>query len=141
MGIDERAYLKWLRRKASAHVKRDRKRDLAGVDHETYLNAIHDAVLRSDGRDAYTGERLDWTLISQYDNDASKKGRHHYKAGFAMLPTVDHVDASASSASFLICAWRTNDAKNDLTTDAFFDLCAKVLIHAGYKVTPPSGRR
>lgn len=94
---------------------------------------------RSDGRpsrDAYTGEELDWSLISQYDNDLSKEGRHHYKAGFALLPTVDHLTASASSASFRICAWRTNDAKNDMSTETFVGLCATVLIQAGYRVEP-----
>ncbi len=134
-GVTERVYLDWLARKAAAHVRRDRKRGLQDVTGAKYRDAIHDAVLRSDGRDAYTGERLDWTLISQYDNDASKVGRHHYKAGFAMLPTVDHVEASASSASFLICAWRTNDAKNDLSRVDFLELCEKVLVHAGYTVS------
>ena len=88
----------------------------------------------SDGKDAYTGELLDWMLISTYDNDESKIGRHTYKAKFASLPTVDHVDASATEASFKICAWRTNDAKNDLSFDDFLELCRKVLEHDGYRV-------
>ena len=97
-------------------------------------DAIHGAVSWRQGLNAYTGEELDWHLISQYNNDDSKEGRHHYKAGFALLPTVDHVEASASSASSLICAWRTNDAKNDLSQAGFIDLCKKVIIHAGYMV-------
>jgi hypothetical protein len=120
-----------------AHVKRDRKRGLSTVGGALYRDAIHGAVLRSQGVDAYTGEALDWHLISQYNNDDSKEGRHHYKAGFALLPTVDHVEASSSSASFLICAWRTNDAKNDLSQAGFIDLCKKVIIHAGYRVEGP----
>jgi hypothetical protein len=62
------------------------------------------------------------------------QGRHGYKAGFALLPTVDHVAAEASEASFRVCGWRTNDAKNDLPFAAFLELCEKVLIHAGYRV-------
>jgi hypothetical protein len=135
--ITEKVYLGWLKRKARTHVKRDRKRGLNDVTEAKYRDAIHAAILKSDGKDAYTGELLDWSLISQYDNDASKAGRHTYKASFAMLPTVDHIDASSRSASFVICAWRTNDAKNDLTTLAFVALCEKVLLHAGYTVTPP----
>lgn len=137
--IDARTYRRWLGRKVAAHVRRDRKRKLKGVDPATYRNAIHDAVLRSGGCDHYTGESLDWTLVGRYDNDASRKGRHRYKARFALLPTVDHVDASASSASFVICAWRSNDAKNDLAATDFIDLCAKVLTHAGYVVMVPGG--
>jgi hypothetical protein len=110
-------YESWLGRKATAHVKRDRKRQrTASVSH--YKEAIHAAVVLSDGRDAYTGELLDWARIGTYDNDESQAGRHGYKAQHALLPTVDHVDAGATEASFKICAWRTNDAKNDLTAGA-----------------------
>lgn len=126
-------YERWLVRKAAAHVKRDRKRGHT-CSGSAYRHAIHEAVLRSDGRDAYTGEALDWTLISTYDNEDSKAGRHAYKAGFALLPTVDHVASDATSASFKICGWRTNDAKHDLSVNAFLDLCRSVLEHAGYVV-------
>jgi len=132
--VEPHAYERWLKRKAAAHVKRDRKRQHAGVTGAAYRSAIHQAVTISGGRDAYTGEELDWHLISQYDNDESQSGRHHYKAGFALLPTVDHIEASSSAAAFQICAWRTNDAKNDLSVEAFLQLCARVLKHAGYRV-------
>ena len=135
--ISEEVYLRWLARKAMAHVKRDRKRGMSTVEGVIYRDAIHGAVLQSQGLDAYTGEQLDWHLISQYNNDDSKEGRHHYKAGFALLPTVDHIEASSSSASFLICAWRTNDAKNDLSHAGFIELCKRVLIHEGYRLEGP----
>jgi hypothetical protein len=136
--VSSEAYERWLERKAQAHVKRDRKRERSGVTGAAYRDAIHEAVSRSNGLDAYTGEQLAWHLISQYDNDRSKEGRHHYKAGFALLPTVDHVEASADSASFHICAWRTNDAKNDLSVPAFIELCVRVLKHAGYQLNEPA---
>lgn len=131
--VTPEAYQRWLIRKAAAHVKRDRKRGHE-CTHSAYREAIHQAVFRSRGKDAYTGEKLDWHLISTYNNDDSKKGRHTYKAGFALLPSVDHVDAEATEASFEICAWRTNDAKNDLSLESFLDLCQRVLAHAGYFV-------
>ena len=131
--VTREAYERWLLRKAAAHVKRDRNRGHTCSD-AAYRHAIHEAVVRSGGNDAYTGERLDWSLISTYDNAASKIGRHAYKAGFALLPTVDHVASDATSASFKICGWRTNDAKHDLSVDSFFDLCRSVLEHAGYRV-------
>lgn len=128
------AYERWLEHKARAHVKRDRKRGHLGVTRALYKEAIHAAVILSEGRDAYTGEQLNWKLISTYNNEDSKAGRHGYKSGFALLPTVDHVDAGATEASFRICGWRTNDAKNDLALKDFIELCVKVLTHVGYSV-------
>lgn len=128
------AYERWLGRKAAAHVKRDRKRGHSAVTQAPYKEAIHAAVVVSGGRDAYTGEELEWKLISSYKNEDSKVGKHGYKAGFALLPTVDHVSAGATEASFRICSWRTNDAKNDLSYEAFVKLCIKILQHAGYSV-------
>ncbi len=65
--ISQESYERWLRRKAIAHVRRDRRRGNATAMGEPYRVAIHDAVARSHGRDAYTGEELAWTLISTYD--------------------------------------------------------------------------
>jgi hypothetical protein len=134
--VTPEAYERWLSRKAAAHVRRDRKRghSCAGA---AYKEAIHAAVLVSGGRDAYTGEELRWDLISTYKNEDSQKGRHAYKAGFALLPTVDHVSSSSTEASFRICSWRANDAKNDLSVEDFTALCHKVLVHAGYQVGAP----
>ena len=127
------AYERWLARKAATHVKRDRKRGHTCTG-STYREVIHAAVVISAGKDSYTGEKLAWHLISTYNNEDSEKGRHSYKASFALLPTVDHVMAGATEASFRICAWRTNDAKNDLSLGSFIELCQKVLDHAGYSV-------
>lgn len=60
--------------------------------------------------DLYTGAELHGHLISTYKNEDAKAGRH--KAGLALLPTVDYVNGGTTEASFRICAWRTNDAKN-----------------------------
>jgi hypothetical protein len=133
-------YESWLGRKASAHVKRDRKRGRA-ASVSLYKEAIHAAVVLSGGKDAYTGEHLDWARIGTYDNDESKAGRHGYKAQHALLPTIDHVDAGASEASFRVCAWRTNDSKNDLSVASFLELCQRALEHAGFTVVSPGGTK
>jgi len=129
--VTREAYVRWLQRKAAAHVKRDRKRGNGSASVSEYKQAIHGAVCASRGRDAYTGEELDWGLISKYDNDESKQGRRGYKAKFALLPTVDHVGDGTGPADFRICAWRTNDAKGDLTLEEFMALCARVLAANG----------
>ncbi|WP_293003992.1 hypothetical protein [Nevskia sp.] len=130
------AYERWLVRKANAHVKRDRKRGHT-CSGSAYREAIHAAVMHSDGVDAYTGEKLHWHLMSTYKNEDSQKGRHAYKAGFALLPTVDHVTAEATEASFKICSWRSNDAKNDMSHQQFIELCERVLKHSGFRVERP----
>lgn len=130
--VPQLVYERWLRRKAQAHVKRDRKRGNATAIGESYRLAIHAAVCASGGRDAFTGEMLDWSLLSQYDNDKSQELGRSYKHGFALLPTVDHVGDGTEAANFKICGWRTNGAKHDLDLSSFLDLCQTVLEHHGY---------
>jgi hypothetical protein len=126
---DQAAYERWLQRKATAHVRRDRKRGNTAATIATYKQAIHDAVARSSGLDEYTGEALDWDKISKYDNEESRRGRRAYKASLALLPTVDHVGDGLGAPDFAICAWRTNDAKNDLSYFDFLALCRRVVAH------------
>lgn len=125
--VTQESYLRWLSRKSIAHVRRDKRRGSINAINEAYKMAIHQAVIDSAGRDYYTGEILNWTLISRYDNAESKKQRRHYKASFALLPTIDHVGDGLGAAEFKICGWRTNDAKNDLTHDEFLALCRRVV--------------
>jgi hypothetical protein len=47
------------------------------------------------------------------------------------LPTVDHVNDGLGPADFRICAWRTNDAKNDQSLDEFVALCRRVIDYQG----------
>ncbi len=127
--VDQKVYERWLARKAAAHVKRDRKRGNNAALIEEYKRAIHEAVRISGGMDTYTGEKLQWDLISKYDNEKSKTGRRAYKATLALLPTVDHVGDGLGVANFRICSWRTNGAKGDLSHDDFIDLCRRVVGH------------
>lgn len=118
---------KWLERKACSLRKRDKKRGNTTATRETYKVAIHQAVIRSAGKDEYTGRPLDWTLISRYDNGESKRHGRRYKKKFGDLPTVDHIDDGLGAPSFAICSWRVNDAKNDLTLSEFIELCHEVI--------------
>ncbi|HRH82407.1 MAG TPA: hypothetical protein PLW81_15310 [Thiobacillaceae bacterium] len=125
--VDQQTYERWLHRKAMAHVKRDKKRGNTSATVESYKIEIHKAVCHCKGKDAYTNEELNWSLLSKYDNDESMKHGRHYKKEFALLPSVDHVGDGKGEADFKICAWRTNDAKNDLSLNEFIELCAKVV--------------
>jgi hypothetical protein len=123
------AYRRWLARKATTHVNRDRARGNATATIEEYKRAIHRAVERCGGRDEYTGQPLRWELISRYNNAESKKRGRAYKKAFGDLPTVDHVADGLGPADFVICSWRVNDAKNDLDLKEFRELCSAVLAH------------
>jgi hypothetical protein len=114
---------------------RDRQRGNVTANGDAYRVAIHSAVLECGGYDSYTGEKLKWSLISQYNNAEAKQQRRDYKRRFALLPTVDHVGNGMGTANFKICGWRTNDAKNALEMSAFLALCQAVLKHNGYVVT------
>ena len=125
--INREQYMKWLQRKAAAHVLRDRHRTGTHIQLAHYKRKIHAAVCESNGIDWYTGEALRWDQISKYNNEQSKQGRSVYKATFALLPSVDHVANDNGEYDFVICAWRTNDAKNDLSLADFVQLCRKVV--------------
>ena len=124
-------YVRWLQRKAAAHKKRDRGRGNQTAKESEYKEAIHRAVLDGGERDAYTGEPLNWALISTYDSDKSKRGGRVYKKEFALLPTVDHVGDGMGSPHFKICSWRTNDCKNDLNLRELLKFCRRLIEHSG----------
>ncbi len=100
---DQAKYSRWLQRKAVAHVKRERKRarPCTVAQHKAY---IHAAICGSGGKDFYTGELLDWSLVSTWDNDSAKSGRAKYKRTLALLPTIDHTVDERGKPKFVICA-------------------------------------
>ena len=79
--------------------------------------------------DAYTGRPLKWKLIGQYKNKNSKAAKRDYKKKFADLPTVDHVGDGMGKPEFMICSWRTNDCKNDLTIKELVKFCEQFLAY------------
>lgn len=129
--IPEDQYRKWLHRKALALARRDRGRGFKSASLSSYKRAIHEGIIRDGARDWYTGEALDWSLISSYRNDASKAAGRAEKRRLAKMPTVDHEDGNLDAPRFRICGWAMNDAKNDLSLEEFLDLCSRVLKHHG----------
>ncbi|MCP9916246.1 hypothetical protein [Cyanobium sp. ATX 6F1] len=124
---NQAVYTKWLFRKAAALHRRDKKRGSKSTRAE-YVQAIHKAVVKSNGVDHWTGERLHWNLIGTYDNTESKKGRSAYKRDFNLLPTIDHRIANAEP-DFVICGWGMNDAKHDMTPHQMYELCQAFIKH------------
>lgn len=126
-------YTHWLYGKAAAHVRRDKKRGNTICTTEMYRQAIHEAVTNGGDCDFYTGEKLRWNLIRTYDNEESKKGRRNYKRQFSQLPTVDHEDDGLGNPNFVICAWKTNDCKNDLSVEDLRKFCEVFLAYQNNK--------
>lgn len=125
--IKQAVYKRWLQRRAQSLVRRDRLKGNKNAQYQEYKTEIYAAVCRCQGVDAYTDEPLDWTLLSQYNNTDSQKQGRVYKKKFALLPTIDHVDDGMGKPNFEICAWRTNDAKNDLSLNELIDFCKKII--------------
>ena len=115
-------YKKWLKRQADRHFKRDNIRWGKRSSREGYQGMIHEAVLRSEGVDAFTGQPMDWKLISQY-----RAG--HKRANYRNLPTVDHTFSPPDHLTFEICSWTVNDCKNDLTVEQWLVLLENILTH------------
>lgn len=125
--LKRQKYAKWLERKARSHARRDTRRRRRKISTSEYKQAIHEAVLNSDGQDFYTGEPLKWCLIGEYDNDEAEKKGLEYRRELAFLPTVDHEDPGAQEQVFRICGMQTNDCKSNLTVEQLKEFCKKFL--------------
>ena len=121
-------YPGWVQRKAVTHCKRDQKRGGSG-NVQQYRLAIHAAVLASGGRDHWTGEPLDWHLIGTYDSRDPAAGTAEHRKRFAMLPSLGY-RTNQPSPDFVVCAWRTNDAKHDMTPAELLAFCRAVIDHS-----------
>lgn len=122
-------YEKWLSRKArSIKVRAFKKDKIKHAGLEFIKKAIHDAVKKSNGRDFYTGEKLDWSLLGKWDNEKSKENGVEYIKKFALAPSVDHY-SGRNKLNFVICSRIVNDAKNYLSHEEFISLCRKVIKH------------
>jgi len=124
----KQTYPGWVQRKAVTLSKRDQKRGGSG-NVQQYRLAIHQAVVASQGRDHWTGERLDWDLIGTYDTREAGGDQGEHKRQYAMLPTIDH-HSNQPESDFVICAWRTNDAKHDMSPHELLEFCKAVLNHS-----------
>lgn len=131
-GITQAQYNTWLNHKASAHRQRDARR-IRGqevlLSLPAYRHHIHDAVIHSGGMDHYTGEQLNWSLLSRYNNGNAHNGGLEYRRQFDMLPSVDHIDPMQREFNVCICALRTNDCKAHLNEAELHAFCAMVLQH------------
>ena len=101
-----------------------------------YFEAVYKALKKCNNKDYYTGYPLNWEISIEDDpeQDACPAKVRQERI------TFDHVHGrDLSKLEFVMCAGKTNDAKNDLSKEKFIDLCKTVLTHNGYTVSAPSG--
>ena len=91
-----------------------------------YKQKINQAVLDGGQFDPYTGEKINWGLISR---EKTLKKANFIDSGYAMHPAVDHTDPEIFE--FEICSWISNESKNCMTPDQFVDFCRKVIRFRG----------
>lgn len=92
---------------------------------EEYRTRIHDAVIRSEGRDEYTGELLEWNRLNHPRPEAGGRKRHLQRCSY---PSVDHY-FGPGRLDYRICSGVTNLAKGAMDHQRFVDLCRKVAAH------------
>jgi hypothetical protein len=140
-------YHKWLTCKADQLQKRDKKLNrpyAQKLSQADYKMKIHEAVMKNDGFDPYTGDPLRWDLIGKWDDNQesplkacrSFPGSTRYRAmkrEFFLLPVIDHVDPDASNLEMEIVSWIVNEGKSRMTPEEYIRLCAKVIGHGRRK--------
>jgi len=78
---------------------------------------------RPPAADGHPRSRLDaGRLEAQLSRLGAAQGRHLEQAG-------DH-RSNQPESDFVICAWRTNDAKHDMTPPELLEFCKAVLNHS-----------
>ena len=95
-------------------------------DRVAYKKGIYTAAMNAGLFDPYTGERMAWEKIKTWDSTKGKDWPDDLIKSFYLMPTVDHVDPSASVLEFQICSWRINECKSGLTPQEFIEVCRKV---------------
>ena len=129
------AYNNWVRVKAWALFKRDRKRKLpvalkSSVD--LYKETVNGAVAAGGPLDPYTGDALKWGLIGTWDPEKAKIDCD-YARQFYLMPTIDHVDPYGDALAFEICSWEINCCKSFLNPREFIDLCTRITDYCASK--------
>jgi hypothetical protein len=125
-------YRDWLDHKANHLWVRDNKLKRPYAEENTkmvYKQSIHQAVLDGGEFDPYTGEKLNWGLISKKRTLKKEEFVNDYLHTYAMHPAVDHINPE--EFGFEICSWISNESKSSMTPDEFVEFCQKVAAFRG----------
>lgn len=103
---------------------------------DEYFTAVFEALKNCAGIDYYTGDELNWkiTLADKQAGTEPEKKEAASTEKRQERVTFDHINGrNLTKLKFVVCAGKTNDAKNDLTQDEFVKLCRAVVAFADEK--------
>lgn len=130
-GITDDAYRAWLSEQGKNIWKREGRLDKRGFpDKASLVAALHAAVLRSGGKDAYTGMPIDWRFLRNDWVDANKgnANNRHLMTLRRGMPVFDHVRGLGGN-KYALCRRITNHAKSFMSPAQFVQLCREVVRH------------
>ncbi|MGB7569428.1 MAG: hypothetical protein WBM07_16315 [Chitinivibrionales bacterium] len=90
-----------------------------------YKQKIHQGVLDGGEFDPYTGDKINWNLISKEKPHKKNDFIANYLNDHALQPAVDHINPE--EFGFEICSWISNQSKSCMTSDQFVDFCRRVI--------------
>jgi hypothetical protein len=125
-------FRKWLGAKAEGLFQRDQRLGRSCAAHgskASYKKAVYDAVMANGVADPYTGDSLNWAIISTWDPVGKNYDPGTFKEKYSLLPTVDHTNPDNNTLEFEICSWIVNSCKNDMNRDEFLAFCKKVVAY------------
>ncbi|MBQ9774561.1 MAG: hypothetical protein IJW17_00835 [Lentisphaeria bacterium] len=122
--------------KSRLQIKAENRKRLDGANcpAKCYFAVLLYQTIHFNGLDPYSGLEIEW--------ENCDKGGKYNKA-----PAIDHIDPNRKAPftkenkelNLVFCRNDVNDAKNNLLTEEFVNLCESVLKHHGYTVSAPSG--
>jgi hypothetical protein len=125
-------YRDWLDHKANHLWVRDNKLNRPCAKENpirAYKQKIHQAVIDGGEFDPYTGEKINWELISKVKTLKREEYVNDFLNANAMLPAVDHINPE--EFGFEICSWISNESKSCMTPEEFVGFCQKVVSFRG----------
>ena len=123
-------------KKSRLQIKSERRKKTDNSDYppKCYFAVLLYQTIHFNGMDPYSGLEIEW--------ENCDKGGKNNKA-----PAIDHIVPNCKAPftgenkelNLVFCRNDVNDAKNNLLTEEFVNLCESVLKHHGYTVSAPSG--
>ena len=114
-------YTNWLTKRSKSLMRHDRKKGNTVHPIGHYRQALHTAMIRSQGFDEYSGEPINWSLA--FTNRNGKVGAKSRRK-FSDAPSVDHITGGGLGVA--ICRDDTNTAKGCMTPADLHAFCKAV---------------
>ena len=109
---------------------------------KVYFEAVCKALEKCENKDHYTGHSFEssaWEISLKLEEAEEKESWEEAEMRQNRI-TFDHVHGrDLRTLEFVLCAGKTNDAKNDLTQEDFINLCQIIADRKNQILSAPSG--